>query len=70
MGQRCTGKKGEIVIQHRKIWLRVMVLLMALVNQLLQMNGCGLLPIDEEALQELVSLLLTAGAAVWVWLKR
>ena len=48
---------------------RTIVLVLALLNQLLAIFGKEQLPIAEEKVYQLVSILLTIGAAVWSWWK-
>ena len=47
--------------------IRTALLLLALVNQVLTICGVSPLPIEDEQLTEILSLLLTAGSAVWAW---
>ena len=47
--------------------IRTVVLLLALVNQGLTMAGHSVLPITEEQISELLTLLFTIGASLWAW---
>lgn len=49
--------------------LRTAVLVLALVNQILEDLGHPVLPISDDQLRELITLLVTAGAALWSWWK-
>ncbi len=48
---------------------RTIVLLLALVNQGLTITGISPIPIEDETIVELVSLLFTVAAAVTAWWK-
>ena len=48
---------------------RTIVLVLALLNQLLAIFGKEQLPIAEDHIYQLVSILFTIGAAVWSWWK-
>lgn len=54
--------KGSTVI-------RTVVLVVALINQALTMAGKSLLPITDEQITELLSLVLTIGSSLWAWWK-
>lgn len=49
--------------------IRTAVLALALVNTVLEMTGHSILPIDDEMLSELISLLFLAASSVWAWWK-
>lgn len=49
--------------------IRTVVLLLALVNNCLTMAGISPLPIEDEQITELLSMVFTIGAAVWSWWK-
>lgn len=49
--------------------IRTVVLILALVNNCLTMTGHSPLPIEDEQVTELLSMLFTIGAAVLVWWK-
>lgn len=49
--------------------IRTICLVLALVNQGLTMAGVSPLPIEDEQVTELVTLLCTVVAAVWAWWK-
>lgn len=48
---------------------RTSVLFVALINQVLMMCGFDVLPFEDEQVSELVTTVLTAGAAVVCWWK-
>lgn len=49
--------------------VRAAVLFVALLNQLLMVFGCSILPLSEQAVSQFVSSALMVGAVVWVWWK-
>ena len=49
--------------------IRTVVLVVALVNQALTMAGKSLLPITDEQITELLTLVLTIGSSLWAWWK-
>lgn len=49
--------------------IRTVTLVLALVNQGLMMAGHSVLPIEDEQVSELLTLIFTIGAAVWSWWK-
>lgn len=49
--------------------VRTVVLILALVNNCLVMAGHSPLPIDDEQITELLSMVFTIGAALWAWWK-
>lgn len=49
--------------------IRTIVLLVALANQVLTSLGKNPLPFSDETVYEMVSLLVTVGAAMWAWWK-
>ena len=49
--------------------IRTIILVIALINQVLQIFGKSPIPIADEMVQELVSLIFTIAAAVWAWWK-
>lgn len=48
---------------------RTIILAVALINQLLSAAGYGVLPIEDATIEQLVSALFTAGAALAAWWK-
>lgn len=48
---------------------RTIVLILALVNQLLAAYGKSPIPLDDEAVTDLISSIFTAGAALAAWWK-
>lgn len=49
--------------------IRTVILVLALVNQILTSTGHSLIPISDEEITELISLVFTIGASVWAWWK-
>lgn len=49
--------------------IRTVVLALALVNQALMLTGHSVLPIEDEQVTELLTLLFTIGSSVWAWWK-
>lgn len=49
--------------------VRTVVLVVALINQALTMAGKSLLPITDEQIAELLTLVLTIGSSLWAWWK-
>lgn len=49
--------------------IRTVCLALALVNQVLVMKGHSLLPITDEQVNELITLVATIVTAVWAWWK-
>ena len=49
--------------------IRTVILTLALVNQILTSTGHSIIPISDEEITELISLVFTIGASVWAWWK-
>ena len=49
--------------------IRTVVLLLALANQVLAIYGKEKIPITEEEVYQLISLVVTIGSALWAWWK-
>lgn len=49
--------------------IRTIILAVALINQALTMAGKSIIPISDEQITEVVSLIITIGASVWAWWK-
>ena len=47
--------------------IRTVLLALALVNQILTAMGYSLIPISDEQITELISLVFTIGTSVWAW---
>ena len=47
--------------------IRTVVLAIALINQILTAFGISVIPITDEQITELISLVFTIGASVWAW---
>ena len=47
--------------------VRTIVLIIALLNQALAIFGKEAFPVTEDQVYQLVTLLITTGAAVWAW---
>lgn len=48
---------------------RTIILVIAIINQILEMNGKSIIPIQDEQIQEVVSLIFDIVAFVWVFWK-
>lgn len=49
--------------------VRTAILVLALVNQALSIAGKAVLPISDEQLEQVITLIITIAAAVWSWWK-
>ena len=49
--------------------IRTAILVLALINKALTLFGKSPIPIDDETLSALLSLIITTAAAVWAWWK-
>jgi SPP1 family holin len=49
--------------------VRTIVLVLALINQVLAIKGKEVLPVTEDEVYQLVSLVVTIGASLWAWWK-
>ena len=49
--------------------IRTIVLILALINQVLAIMGKGQIPITEDEVYQLITLLITIGSALWAWWK-
>jgi SPP1 family holin len=49
--------------------VRTIVLVLALLNQILAIKGKEVLPVTEDEVYQLVSLIVTIGASLWAWWK-
>ena len=49
--------------------IRTIVLVLALVNQILTSTGHSVIPISDEQVTEIISLVFTIGASLWTWWK-
>lgn len=49
--------------------IRTVVLILALINQVLTMTGHSVLPISDEQVSTIITLVLTVGASLWAWWK-
>jgi len=47
--------------------IRTIVLIIALINQALAVCGKEAFPVTEDQVYQLVTLIITIGAAVWAW---
>lgn len=47
--------------------IRTIVLIIALINQALAIFGKEAFPVTEDQVYQLVTLIITIGAAVWAW---
>lgn len=49
--------------------IRTIILFIALINQVLTLLGYSMIPISDETVTEVVSLVFTIGASLWSWWK-
>lgn len=49
--------------------IRTVILAIALINQILTVFNISVIPIEDEQVTELISLVFTIGASVWAWWK-
>lgn len=49
--------------------VRTVILIVALINQALTLTGKSLLPISDEQIAEVISLVITIGSSLWAWWK-
>ena len=49
--------------------IRTVILVVALINQVLTVTGHSLLPITDEQITEIITLVITVGASLWAWWK-
>ena len=49
--------------------IRTIVLVLALINQVLAIVGREAIPITEEDVYQIVTIIVTVGASVWAWWK-
>ena len=49
--------------------VRTAILILALINQCLSISGKPVLPISDEQLEQVITLVVTIAASVWAWWK-
>lgn len=49
--------------------IRTVILVIALINQVLTATGHSIIPIEDEQITELISVVITIGASLWAWWK-
>ena len=49
--------------------IRTVVLIVALINQILTSTGHSVIPVTDDQISELLTLVITIGASVWAWWK-
>ena len=49
--------------------VRTIVLTLALINQILTSTGPSVIPVSDEQITELITLVITIGASLWAWWK-
>lgn len=49
--------------------VRTVILIVALINQALTVAGKSLLPITDDQITEVITLVITIGASLWAWWK-
>ena len=53
----------------RETIIRTIILVLALINQILSATGRSPLPVSDATIEQLLSTLITVGAAIWAWWK-
>ena len=61
-------KNERLKVQPDTI-IRTVVLIVALINQILNSTGYSPIPVDDNQLTELITLVFTIAASVWAWWK-
>lgn len=54
----------------RDVVIRMTVLVIALINQILELSGRNPLPFSEEEWYQILSGMITVITALWVWIKK
>lgn len=49
--------------------IRTVVLALALANQILTSTGHSVIPVTDDQISEIITLVVTVGASVWAWWK-
>ena len=49
--------------------VRTIILIVALVNQILTSTGHAVIPVSDEEITQVITLIITIGASVWAWWK-
>ena len=49
--------------------VRTIILVVALVNQILTSTGHAVIPVSDEEITQVITLVITIGASVWAWWK-
>ena len=49
--------------------VRTVILVVALINQVLTTMGKSVIPVNDDQLTELITLVITIGASLWAWWK-
>lgn len=49
--------------------VRTIILIVALVNQILTSTGHAVIPVSDEEITQVITLVITIGASVWAWWK-
>ena len=49
--------------------VRTVVLVLALINQILTSTGHSVIPVTDDQITELLTLVFTIGASLWAWWK-
>jgi SPP1 family holin len=53
----------------KDVLIRTVILAIALVNQILTAFGKSVIPIDDETITQLISVIFTIATSVWAWWK-
>lgn len=54
---------------NKETIIRTILLFLALVNQILSSMGKSIIPIDDELITNLITLVFTVSASIWAWWK-
>ena len=49
--------------------IRTVILIVALINQILTSTGHSVIPITDDQITEIISLIITIAASLWAWWK-
>ena len=49
--------------------VRTIILIVALVNQILTSTGHAVIPVSDDEITQVITLIITIGASVWAWWK-
>ncbi len=58
-----------MMIANKDSWIRTIVLILALINQILTVLGKNPLPFSDDQIYEIFSLVFTVISGIWAWWK-